>query len=99
MPMTRKQVKVNGIARRAVDAVGNLRAVVFAPTDLDLITGAPSVRRRYVDVMLSQVDRRYIRALASYTTTLAQRNALLKRFATEVRGPRRAGDRRARDLG
>ncbi len=85
VPMTRKQVKVNGIARRAVDAVGNLRAVVFAPTDLDLITGAPSVRRRYVDVMLSQVDRRYIRALASYTTTLAQRNALLKRFATEGR--------------
>src|SRR5947208_2982690 len=84
-PMTRKQVKVNNIARRAVDAVGNLRAVVFAPTDLELITGSPSVRRRYLDIMLSQVDRRYIRALASYTANLAQRNALLKRFAAEGR--------------
>ncbi len=83
--MTRKQVKVNGIARRAVDAVGTLRAVVFAPTDLELITGAPSIRRKYLDVMLSQIDRRYIRALASYTTTLAQRNALLKRFTAEHR--------------
>src|SRR4051812_12560145 len=84
-PMTRKQVKVNEIGRRAVDAVGTLRAVVFAPTDLELITGSPSVRRRYLDIMLSQVDRRYIRSLASYTANLAQRNALLKRVAAEGR--------------
>lgn len=86
-PMTRKHVKVNNIARRAVDAVGNLRTVIFSPTDLELVTGAPSVRRRYLDIMLSQIDRRYIRALASYTSTLAQRNALLKRFAAENRRP------------
>jgi len=83
--MTRKQVKVNGIPRRAVDAVGNLRAVVFAPSDLELVSGPPSIRRRYLDVMLSQVDRRYIRALSAYVATVAQRNALLKRFASEGR--------------
>jgi DNA replication and repair protein RecF len=86
-PMTRKQVKINGIGRRAVDAVGTLRAVVFSPTDLDLITGSPSGRRRYLDVMLSQIDRRYIRALAAYTQTITQRNALLKRFGQENRSP------------
>jgi DNA replication and repair protein RecF len=86
-PMTRKQVKINGIGRRAVDAVGTLRAVVFSPTDLDLITGSPSGRRRYLDVMLSQIDRRYIRSLATYTQTITQRNALLKRFAQEHRSP------------
>lgn len=86
-PMTRKQVRVNNIPRRAVDAVGTLRTVLFAPTDLDLITGTPSGRRRYLDIMLSQMDRRYIRALATYTSTLAQRNALLKRFAGENRNP------------
>ncbi len=86
-PMTRKQVKVNSIARRAVDAVGTLRAVLFAPTDLALVTGSPSGRRRYVDVMLSQIDRRYIRTLAQYTNLLTQRNALLKRFATQGRNP------------
>lgn len=86
-PMTRKQMKVNGIGRRAVDAVGTLRAVLFAPTDLNLVTGSPSIRRRYVDVMLSQIDRRYIRALASYTNHLTQRNALLKRFAADGRNP------------
>lgn len=88
MPMTRKQVKINGVPRRAVDAVGTLRAVVFSPADLDLITGSPSVRRKYLDVLLSQIDRRYIRALATYTQTLTQRNALLKRFAQENRGAR-----------
>jgi len=86
-PMTRKQVKVNSIARRAMDAVGTLRAVLFAPTDLALVTGSPSVRRRYVDVMLSQIDRRYIRTLAQYMNLLTQRNALLKRFATQGRNP------------
>lgn len=84
-PMTRKQVKINGNPRRAVDAVGTLRAVVFSPMDLDLITGSPSVRRKYLDVLLSQIDRRYIRALATYTQTLTQRNALLRRFAQENR--------------
>ncbi len=86
-PMTRKQVKVNGAARRAVDAVGTLRAVLFAPTDLALITESPGVRRRYLDIMLSQIDRRYIGALSTYMHTLAQRNALLKRFAAEHRSP------------
>ncbi len=89
-PMTRKQVKINGVPRRAVDAVGTLRAVVFSPMDLDLITGSPSVRRKYLDVMLSQIDRRYIRSLATYTQTLTQRNALLKRFAQENRSARDA---------
>ncbi|MEO8754737.1 MAG: DNA replication and repair protein RecF, partial [Casimicrobiaceae bacterium] len=41
----------------------------------------PSGRRRYLDVMLSQVDRAYLRALQRYTKVIAQRNALLKRIS------------------
>ena len=47
---------------------------------MELVKGAPSGRRRYLDVMLSQVDHQYLRALQRYTKVITQRNALLKRI-------------------
>jgi DNA replication and repair protein RecF len=52
--------------------------VFFSPTDVDLIAGSPSVRRRYLDVMLCQVDPAYFRALNRYNRALLQRNSLLR---------------------
>lgn len=86
----RKQVRINGVIRRALDLVGNLRVVLFIPQDIELITGPPAHRRRYLDVALCQMSRAYCRALASYNQVLAQRNALLRAFqergATSMRG-------------
>jgi DNA replication and repair protein RecF len=48
---------------------------------MDLVRGAPSGRRRYLDVMLSQADRAYLRALQRYGKVTTQRNALLKRIS------------------
>jgi DNA replication and repair protein RecF len=48
---------------------------------MDLVRGAPSERRRYMDVMLIQSDRAYGRALSAYNKVITQRNALLKRIA------------------
>ena len=75
---SRKRIKVNGVARRAVDLVGQINVVLFSPEDLDLIIGSPSLRRRYLDVTLSQIDHRYLRALQEYTRVLAQRNGFLR---------------------
>ncbi|MFQ5934272.1 MAG: DNA replication/repair protein RecF [Dehalococcoidia bacterium] len=74
----RKQIKINGVPRRATDAVGQLNAVFFSAQDVNLVGGAPSLRRRYLDVTFSQVDRTYLRALQRYTRVLAQRNHLLR---------------------
>jgi DNA replication and repair protein RecF len=74
-----KRFKVNGVPRRASDAVGTLTAVLFTTDDMDLVKGAPSGRRRFLDVMLGQVDRDYRRSLQRYGKLLTQRNALLKR--------------------
>jgi DNA replication and repair protein RecF len=77
---TRKQFKLNGTPKRAADVVGEIKAVLFAPDDVALVTGSPSQRRRYMDLMLCQVDHRYLRLLQEYGKVLAQRNALLQRL-------------------
>ena len=76
-----KYVRVNGAPRRASDLVGELPAVLFTAQDLDLVFGSPSVRRRYLDIMLSQLDRRYLRAAQRYQRVIAQRNQVLKAIA------------------
>lgn len=72
-----KKYFVNGVSRRQVDFVGNLRAVLFWPEDLELVTDSPSLRRRYLDSVLVQVDREYRRNILSYERGLRQRNKLL----------------------
>jgi len=73
----RKKFEVNGVPKRMMDFVGRFRAVLFGPSDLELVTGRPSERRRYLDFVLSQTDREYHRCLLSYEKGLRQRNKLL----------------------
>jgi len=54
---------------------------------VDLVTGPPSLRRRYMDVTVSQMDHRYVRLLAQYMKVLAQRNSLLKSLREQGRNP------------
>lgn len=84
---SKKRLKVDGRPRRAVDAVGTLKVVLFSPEDLDLVLGSPSGRRRYLDITLSQLDRSYLQALSAFSRIVEQRNSLLKSLAG--RGARR----------
>ena len=69
--------------RRFSDMMGCLQCVIFSPEDLGLIREGPSVRRRYLDMMISQVNRSYFIALQQYRSGLDQRNALLKNMRTD----------------
>lgn len=80
---TKKLLRVADRPRRAGDVVGLIPTVTFAPDDLDLVLGSPSVRRRFLDILLSQIDRRYLRNLSRYAKILAQRNGLLRQVAQE----------------
>ena len=80
-PLTNKRIRVNGVARRASDALGAIRAVQFTTLDLDLLTGSAAVRRRYLDVAVGQLQRSHAANLSRYQRALSQRNALLKRIA------------------
>lgn len=73
-----KQVKINGVNKRSMDLVGLLRSVLFLPEDVALVAGAPSERRRYLDIALCQIDPGYCRALSAYQKVVTQRNSLLK---------------------
>ncbi len=77
-PLLRKEVRVNGVSRRAIDLVGQMPTVLFLPQDIELISGSPSVRRRYLDIALCQMQHDYCRSLSAYNKVLDQRNALLK---------------------
>ena len=60
------------------DMMGCLRCVIFSPEDLGLIKEGPSLRRRYLDMMISQINRGYFIALQLYRTCMDQRNALIR---------------------
>lgn len=74
----KKEIRINHTARRGIDLVGQLAVVLFLPGDVELVSGAPALRRAYLDAALSQVDADYVRALDQYERALAQRNALLR---------------------
>ena len=83
-PLTTKRIRVNGVARRASDALGAIRAVQFTTLDLDLLTGAAAMRRRYLDVAVGQLMPSHASNLSRYQRALTQRNALLKRIAEGI---------------
>jgi DNA replication and repair protein RecF len=73
-----KKYFVNDISRRRKDFSGHLTAVLFTPSDLDIIVTAPSLRRAFLDDVLLQVDYDYATAHGAYEKALRQRNALLE---------------------
>jgi DNA replication and repair protein RecF len=78
--VARKQVRVNGILRRPAEMVGQVTTVIFGVQDIDLITGAPALCRRYLDLVSSQIDPVYLRSLQRYNRVLLQRNHLLRQI-------------------
>lgn len=75
----RKKVTVDGVeADRLGDALGRLAAVVFSPSDVELVNGGPGERRRFLDILLSLNESGYLSALQDFRKILARRNALLK---------------------
>ena len=75
-----KKLSVNGVSRQLYTFVGNLKAVMFGPWDLSLVTESPSTRRKYLDFVLSLADREYRRSILSYEKGVRQRNRVLERI-------------------
>jgi DNA replication and repair protein RecF len=74
----RKVIRINQQLRRMQDSIGTFQTVLFTPEDLDLVSGSPSGRRRFIDLLLSQIDRGYVGQLSRYLRVLEQRNSLLR---------------------
>jgi DNA replication and repair protein RecF len=82
----RREALVNRRKVRLMDLLGNLRVVLFLPQDVQMVSGPPAERRRYMDITLCQTDPEYCRSLSRYNKHLEQRNAVLRRIAEEGRG-------------
>ena len=74
----RRQIRVSRVKRTAAELVGLVNAVLFTAEDIELVQGAPSVRRRYLDILISQVDQSYLKLLQRYQRVVQQRNRLLR---------------------
>lgn len=73
----RRQIRLDGVNRRALDIVGKLNVVLFLPEDVNLVSGSPEERRHFLDVALCQIDPLYCASLSRYNRVVTQRNALL----------------------
>lgn len=68
---------------RLADHLGKFPTVVFSSQDMALVRGAPTGRRRWLDLTLSAMDAGYLRTLQTYHRALAERNSLLKRGSSD----------------
>ncbi|PZE19093.1 DNA replication/repair protein RecF [Paenibacillus xerothermodurans] len=77
-----KKAKINGLEQRKLSKfIGALNVVMFAPEDLEIVKGAPSVRRRFLDMEIGQVYPSYLHDLSQYQKVLMQRNNYLKQLS------------------
>lgn len=75
----RKKVTLDGSEPdRLGEALGRLAAVIFSPADVELVSGGPVERRRFLDIVLSLNEEGYLAALQDYKRVLSRRNAALK---------------------
>jgi len=68
----------NANLARLAELFGEMNCVLFTPGDLQIVQGSPALRRRFMDMEISQFSRPYLFALQRYVTALRQRNALLR---------------------
>lgn len=76
----KKEIFRDGKKITAKEHYGSLNAVMFSPEDLQIVKGTPSLRRRFIDMEISQTESLYYEKLLQYNRILKQRNKLLKQI-------------------
>lgn len=74
----RKAIKVNGVRlSKTGELLGNLTTVIFSPDHMKIIKEGPVERRRFIDIIMSQIKPGYFYNLSQYVKLIVQRNNLL----------------------
>ena len=90
---SKKNIQIDGKKiSRFSELMGCLQCVIFSPEDLGLVLQGPSFRRRYLDMMISQLNRNYFIALQQYRTAMEQRNSILRNLRADPYADRRMLD-------
>ncbi len=78
---SKKNIFLNGIKiKKLSELIGNIHVVIFTPDDIEIIKGGPDERRRFLDIMISQLRPNYMHTLSLYQKTIEQRNNYLKQI-------------------
>ena len=74
-----KSISVNGVKlNKLSELLGNINIVIFSPEDINLLKDESAVRRKFLDMMISQLRKNYIYNLNNYKKNLEQKNNYLK---------------------
>ena len=77
----RKNIYLNGIKlKKLSELLGNINIVIFTPDDIEILKGGPQNRRKFLDIMISQLRPNYMHILNLYLKTLEQRNNYLRQI-------------------
>lgn len=80
----KKNVFINGIKiKKLSELLGNINVVIFTPDDINILKGGPQNRRKFLDIMISQLKPNYMHNLNLYLKTLEQRNNYLRQIREE----------------
>lgn len=81
-----KKAKINKVPKSLHSFIGNLNAVLFSPEDIDVLTGSPSARRKYLDNVLYQISPEYKKTHSEYILAIRQRNKVLEKIRERGHG-------------
>ena len=80
----KKNIFINGIKiKKLSELLGNINVVIFTPDDINILKGGPQNRRRFLDIMISQIRPKYMHVYNQYLKTLEERNNYLKNIENQ----------------
>ena len=80
----KKTIFINGIKiKKLSELLGNINTVIFTPDDINILKGGPQNRRKFLDIMISQLRPNYMHILNLYLKTIEQRNKYLRQIKEE----------------
>lgn len=85
---SKKLVKINKTPKALHLFTSTLNTVLFTPSDIEILSGSPSLRRHYFDSILYQVNKNYKTRHMEYTKVVRQRNKVLERISERLMGKR-----------
>jgi len=75
--VNKRKYLIDGVSKRRKDILGILPLVLFRPEDIELVSGSPEVRRKFLDRLMIQVDKEYEHSFSTYEQALRRRNKIL----------------------
>ena len=81
----KKGVNINSIkVQKMSELIGSFNVIMFSPEDLNIVKDSPSYRRRFLDIELCKLSRRYYHSLTQYKKVLNERNLTIKKWNTNT---------------